>query len=491
MKSKAIKGPLANAFSGQNGIADFERDVPACRLTGRTDDTVTTGYIRPVEPVGFEITLGTLTGFAKPTLVKRDLMKLARQVVRHEVAHARFTDFTACAAWVAEGGVFKLLNLFEDCRIEHAERKRLRHAVFGAGRYARTGFNWHWHKLTDPKATKVTATGAILNIKHNWLVSAIDGPNVGAVTGKGAWDLACEYYSKACKAKTTRELFPLMREWVREFPYATTDPIGEGIGETLAPGRERGGKPSEDSESIGGGDCTPDTPKTTGGEGGGKSVCPGFDTTGSLDAPTADRLRGLAETLVTQTDSVADSIGACGSRLHLPGILNGEPSFRRAGGLGAPRLTLVCDMSGSMARVWGHDGLREVAVALATARGLSTEVWISGGRNAVRVTPDQLSRVLPTHGSESIGLAFRNIAEVNGFGELTVVLTDGQIGDGEVDAAKYRSLGCQCIGATIGAVCDLPRFVRQFGRVCLRETPAELIRAIVYEARQIAANAAR
>ena len=153
-----ITGPLAPAFIGSNGIGDFRRDVPSALITGQTDDTVTTAYIRPVNPTGFEVTLGTLAGFALPTLTARAKMTLARNVIRHEICHARYTDFQAIPEWTKETNNFPLLNVFEDIRIEYLEIMRLASTTFGAGKYTWRGFKWNWNKYTAGKGTSPTPT---------------------------------------------------------------------------------------------------------------------------------------------------------------------------------------------------------------------------------------------------------------------------------------------------------------------------------------------
>lgn len=468
-----------NAFKGQNGVADYRRDFSFRELKGRLCPKTQTGFIRPI-PGGHQITLGTLGGgFAKSGLTPREIMTLARRVVRHEVCHARWTDFSVGPAAVREGIPFPILNVFEDVRIEAREVARLESAVFGGGRFARRGFRWRWHKwVTPPRSTD--PLNLILAWKYGWRGESIySGPALSA-SGKSAIPILRSLFHRAQAAASTGDLLPIIREFLREFPSARESKPYADPGESLS--GEEGDGEADDSGSppLGEGcegDPSPASPKHR------QPSDYGFERDPSApDAILSGALRGIARGLMTRTEDCRAEIGASGDRIHLPGILSGDSAFRRVGGRDLPRLTLILDMSSSMQGPWVR-GLREVAVAMASIPGIQTSVWLSGGGRCEKVSPSDAGGFFPSHGSESIRRTLSIIDASEGFGDVVIVLTDGDVTDGDVDGAAYRARGVRILGAVAGHLPPryLEKFVSQFGRVLVRETPAQLVRDIVNE----------
>lgn len=521
-----------------SSVAEFRATYPGCPIVTRRGPDGS--FIRQ-SGLGFEITLGNVESMARPGLSMRALKTFARAVVKHEVAHAWHTDFVAYARLGKAYG-FPLVNLFEDCRIEGAEKRRWARLPRMAGKRAKR--SWGWAKVVARPATVSDPENYLLCHK-NFIAGEVlyDGPATTA-TGRPAPAFIAGMHQRlqgfkgAVCPTTTAGLEPLLREWVAAFPRrsATPDPVGAGNdgGETATgngPATERGeGKGlakgtapvSEGSEaeagkaegSEGEGVKLPPAPSPTsaptkvetpaearpGEIAGGRTtiVCDTWGTARAgadrLDAcPTASpldldlvhRIKSAARSMLARVPDVAE-VGESGSRLHLPGIAAGLPAFRRVHLTQAsPRVLFISDFSGSMETNYTMDGGREFAVAMAEGPGLEVKSVVTGNASWRAVDARWLATHRPYCSNESVPQTLESLERRGLFSwaDIIVIQTDGDLTDG-APGNRWRHRGIDLVGLLISDDMDRlvaagPTLAAHFTRGITAETPVQAMRALV------------
>src|SRR4030095_6858454 len=475
---------INRAFAGaDSGLDDFRAEFPFCPIYNKVDPKLDTAFIKRFG-TGFEVWLGYgVLKLAREKTVA-GVLGTARRFVRHELAHARFTDFSAGKDFK---GPFGLLNTFEDIRIEEKERAR---ASVKLGKR----WQWHWQKYM-PDMPQDTPEAYLLAKKFGCVCNA-DTYKGQAETASGytAWLYLERLFPMIQGACTTRELFPILEDFMKEFPWHKDTETPTRNPGTLSDTGKMAGDVSPDGAGTGktytdgAKDSDDRTPSAAIAHSKGTPVIHGMRFCGEPDIATLGKLSGMLKSLLCQTESVRDEIGETGNGIHLPGIIAGTPAFRRVLGTSAPVVTVICDMSGSMHEAWESRGLREIAIALAKCSGIKTKVWLTCNRDCLTVDADTVAKVLPRGASENLCNALARVSACNGFGDLCVVLTDGQVTDTNVDAFKYRASGVKIIAAMVGSLsaCELDTARKQFGRFLLRPTAPELLREIVREAQRLA-----
>ena len=147
----------------------------------------------------------------------RKLQRLCESLIRHEAAHGLFTDHNAeCQRECQEKGVhFRMLNVFEDARIEHLERERSRDRDTGEP----WRFHW-WCFYPEPRTTD--RPGSYFHSLINREASSWSRFGAGAPRwlGRPGVDLRVRdhYYRQTIQARRTQDLIPLCLEWMAEFP---------------------------------------------------------------------------------------------------------------------------------------------------------------------------------------------------------------------------------------------------------------------------------
>ena len=154
----------------------------------------------------------------------RKLQRFCEAVIRHEVAHGLFTDHDLAKIDLqcqAVGLPWRLLNVFEDARIEHLERERSKDPVTGKP----WRFHW-WCFVPVPKETE--RPGEYFHALLNKEASSWSRYSVGAPCwrGKAGVDarIRDHYYHRAIHTKQTADLIALCQEWMSEFPRPSTIP---------------------------------------------------------------------------------------------------------------------------------------------------------------------------------------------------------------------------------------------------------------------------
>jgi hypothetical protein len=156
----------------------------------------------------------------------RKLQRFCEALLRHEAAHGMFTEPPDELFRLGqEQGVHpRMLNVFEDARIEHLERERSRDPITGEP----WRFHW-WCFLPIPSHT---------NWPGQYFHSLIDreasswkrfGAGAPRWTGKPGLEVRVRdyYYRQVIQAKRSTDLIPLCLEWLSEFPRPATAKAGQ------------------------------------------------------------------------------------------------------------------------------------------------------------------------------------------------------------------------------------------------------------------------
>ncbi len=155
----------------------------------------------------------------------------AAAFTRHEMAHARFTtrNLAAVRDWcVANGISMRLLNIFEDGRIEHLWRE-----VSGER------FNWTQHEALVPFDHPLMVFLSIIQADGDREPRYSDAPDGEEIR---------DFYERAIAMETTESLYPLLLEWKARFGDADEAPPSSGDSES----DEVQGEPGGDDEQGGG-----------------------------------------------------------------------------------------------------------------------------------------------------------------------------------------------------------------------------------------------
>lgn len=410
----------------------------------------------------------------------RQMKDYAAALIRHEAAHGCYSErnLAATAAACVKAGVpFRLLNLFEDARIEHRDRTD----VTPAGAKVTVAERFNWDRWTaNPADTNDPAT--LFWSLVNREASSWSSYNVAAAKWTGSPDdrrAVTSFYDRAIKAENTGALIPLCQEWVKRFPPppkslprgsssigGQEDPTsGTGGGLGYAPpaeGRMKDPEPLKGTPEIEHGPVTPTVDET-------RELAYFNADAGYPDSAIQSKYRpvdGNRVRLLTQRlAGVVRAAGhaplrtSCGgSRLHMPGVMVGaERSFRQTKQSdGRRQLTVIFDFSGSMtgARRAGDQMEFMLALMQLHRKGiLHCNLWLSGEGRCLKVNAgwgwSAIKRLMPQRGSESIKATMqnRNVRADMDASSLTVVYTDGCLTDGDVDANHWRGLGIDVVGA--------------------------------------------
>lgn len=455
----------------------------------------------------------TINGPLRSTRTLR--VSYGERLLRHEKWHGLRTDRDLAALSAdcdARGIPFDLLNVAEDLRIEHIARRE-------EGRV----FAW-LHYNADPAKGGTTEPLA-------WLASCIlhevsNGGHAHAGYLRGRWkgapetarkrrgvvgpmrptfDVLAEFAEEMANAPSTRDVLDIVQDWVDTFPAAKHNPkdipmmpsrMG-GVGYTTSTGKSAshatdysGGCPKVDPSTLPPAERraleyflghTLDTLRLSDEE---------FRThTGSRiamveDAPNiANRLAAL----LGSVDPVRMRTATSGSRVHVRGVMTGDPSsFRsQATRSGKRKVVAIFDQSGSMSAQWYRHGAAFAAALLTLHRRgvLDVTVILTGGRSHAVVPstldPSALGRFPCSMGCESIDATLdAHKAKVQS-ADTVLIYTDGHLTDGDVDAGRWRSLGVDLVGCAVGGTNIHDALCGHFSRGITAESGAELATRIV------------
>ena len=435
---------------------------------------------------------------------------LYRNVYEHEAAHSVWTtrDLTGLGKILAAEKIpWRLMNLFEDCRIE-----RLWISIRRSGR----SFRWtRWEE--HPPVSKMSASSLLFHMKTEGLTrSGYRFPRAFIIAHRTHpnWRKVYEYYRRIISVHKTEDLVPILKDWLKDFPATGDDTIegdsghpGLGTGDLgEAIGEETGEHPADVSAEDPTGEAA--SPETTGK--GGKAGTRAKTT----KAPSHGRGSGGAASEVVPTidheserslrlaQLLAQAFRKCGilakgptarpsKRLNLRGLLRGDWSRpfigNTTGSVNKPHISLVMDCSGSMSCSTHYDRYHKVALRTddcgrILARALNELARLGHITGVVYGSSDggchsRTELPVPDHvltmdagleafsGSEGIGLTLAPglkpgcytkkgsgsfFEEIAAKSKIAIVYTDGCITDVPVNRAPLRARGVYTVGAYAG-----------------------------------------
>ena len=429
----------------------------------------------------------------RPSVGAQRLRYMAN-LVRHETLHGLYSGGADAVTVIQEaraaGIDLSLLNIAEDCRIEHISRP-------GYGPF-------QWLKFHERHVAISAPAHWLLERKQH------DGETLPARRWKGdkltarkrsgvadalrpTVDVLDEFYAEIVACPTMRDMLPVLRDFVETFPgsaFTDDERIPVSVRERIAgTGYSPEGVPVLVAETIYGKVREQKeqaaTYRVVGMDFYERSVSLGetvrLDNFDDVRAAIDDTFRVDGGALVAATS---------GSRLHTGNAMRGESSaFRRVSARRAPRLALIVDMSGSMRRQYvEHGGQFILAMHEATQAGaVDADIIFSGGNRSAIVPrdypADKLARVVPCHGSESIRDTLAAHREIIEGADAVIVYTDGCITDGIVNAGDWRARGVNLRGACVASGPRRERLsavmLEHFGSAILAPSGVELARRIV------------
>lgn len=166
-------------------------------------------------------------------------LNVVKAAFTHEACHGAYTDINVRATAVKcteEKVPFRLLNLFEDCRIE---------AAYVAERGKKFKFGWQRLLACNTPSEVDDPAHLLLLIKQREPLTVLKSVTPSSVTRgyvtwtgtpkvtdaagrtRGVVEVVLDFYLRAVKAEATSDLIPLVKEWVKVFGYnaGTLPPI--------------------------------------------------------------------------------------------------------------------------------------------------------------------------------------------------------------------------------------------------------------------------
>lgn len=455
----------------------------------------------------------TINGSLRSTRTLR--VNYGERLLRHEKWHGLRTDrdLPALAEECARRGIpFELLNVAEDLRIEHLARLD-----------EKRSFSWT-HYNADPAKGGTTEPLA-------WLASYIlhevsdSLPSAVVYYTRGKWkgtpetarnrrgvvepmaptfDVLCAFAQEMANAPSTRAVIDIVEDWVRTFPAAKHNPkdiprmpsrMG-GVGYTTS----RGGSTTTPDYSGG---CPKVDPST---------LPPverraleyflegpldllrlsdeDFHTHAGrrpIDMSNAPHVANKLAALLGSVDPMRVRTATSGSRVHVRGVMTGDPSSFRSQSMrsGKRKVVAIFDQSGSMMGDWHRHGATFAAALLTLHRRgiLDVTVILTGGRSHAVVPPSldpsALGRFPCNMGCESVDATLAAHKDKVQAADTVLIYTDGHLTDGDVDAGKWRSLGVDLVGCAVGRSHVQEMLQAHFARGITADSGAELATRIV------------
>jgi hypothetical protein len=480
---------LSEAYSV--GILDEKHP---CKTGCWSYDSTDARHVIKISPLAYDT-------IATPSLgagVRKLVAQLFTAVYEHEAAHSRFTTKNLKGlndALKAKKIPWRLLNLFEDVRIENRWMRMLRRR-----------FNWlRWEKYPDD-VSKVTPSALLYWLKTSMTING--GIPRACRTHfhiHPNWSKVTAYYWDILRCNTTEELVDVAERWLKDFPRTSDDSIegAGGMGGDLGTGdlKDAMTEAGEAVEKVKSGDRGPINPEH--GKAPSTEIRPGTvtdkgtgpgDATGAESAlyegelpktkeeqnefKTAFRLAAMLATAFKGEGVMKAPSTRPSRRLNLKAILRkcyDLPYIGKVvGRAGRPHISILFDGSSSMrgavcsidregktiinSDVAGRILLRALSI-LARKGFISGDAYLcaSGGvnfRTALPIRPLDFKRFHGFSGSEGFGQALtptRAKAATSCFAEvsrhrLAICYTDGCITDKEINRGPLHERGVHTLG---------------------------------------------
>jgi hypothetical protein len=401
----------------------------------------------------------------RPGLTKEDKENYLKSFYRHEVGHARFTerDLRGTSAQLKSIGVsFSTYNLFEDARIEHLMRKD-----FGP-------FSWLKFE-TSPEVNK----GSRAEVLFFSLVQA-EGQEAAlppSTLEHPDYPEVLSFYQRALLPKTSSDLFPLLKEWVKRFGNSKDADSDLSQGSELQQNPSLAQALDDKSESV-------NNEK----EKGSRENPPSEDRqTAEYDTEQAAQAANALSKLFESKTLRVGTASPVGARFSARHEASGREAFRRkeVKSRGRKTVELFIDCSGSM-RWEPFENARALVKALSilAQRGfVSGNVVLCGGSRpevmSLPVQESHLSKILATYPREGLELALsQRLSECSKADEV-MVFTDGRLVDAPVDKKFLHTRGIFTWGLYVGGTEVVEGLLKYFDKVVCRKDLKALVDAML------------
>jgi len=447
--------------------------------------------------------------------IKPQDIEFIEQVFCHEISHMLWTDKKLSHIKKELEAVkipFTLLNIFEDARIEYRWRTA-----------TRKKFNWvKWEKLVDVDNEKYKSEpfgkwklqpevplGYLMNIikSEDYIQSIKDKYSINTKLINRIYD---HYYTKIKATHTTRQLKPLMVEWVKEFGLPENIKNEHAAGSVMIIGESLSGKELKEltGKSI---------KVLEGGHGFGMS-----EGLATEDAKARQQKSNKFEnhplTEYSNGDLLQTSNGTYdisqvpllvskykkafvgykakgpteipGKKLNIRSIISRKPDIyigERNKSWKSRKIALVVDTSGSMGGepISNARLLVRVLSDLTRSGYCSGHVILSGVRGKslhqtfkLPITEDIITRIPGNYGAEGIEQAFKGTQGILKKADYVLTFTDGHITDTPMNREYWHAMNICSYGLYVNSNANLNDYrdslLRHFDRVIAKKNMMEL-----------------
>jgi hypothetical protein len=424
------------------------------------------------------------------------LKRFTEAVIRHETEHGRLTDRSddvpnACQSHDIP---FRLWNLFEDVRIEYASATR----KGGDGAF-------RWINFQDVEDSYTSAVNLLLACKLNE-AGIKKSPSSAVPKWMGAEHVmykgklkktrlvVLDFYRRACACVSSMSLLPVILEWIdifgKEAPAGgdasingVTDPNDK---DTLIQSDRKDNKTEKLDD-----DQHPENKPA-----GRWSSRPNK----KMNHDQISRIARAMGRVMTNAKVVKNRLNCNGHKLNANQAMQGsEKVFQTRGRQRGKRsLTLIVDMSGSMDYTYTLHGGKEFILAFRklAKQGkidlniLLTQNWGGSKSASYRIkstdTDEWINSLRPDGHGERIMHCMKRFDRLIKSSTTSVIFTDADLTDSDIDITMYRQKGYNTIGAYIEAHEENLEVSRRemnehFARSAIATEPVELAQRLMRE----------
>jgi hypothetical protein len=401
-------------------------------------------------------------------------VKLLKEVIKHEVGHALYTDKTnkTFEALRSRGIPFTLFNLFEDCRIEYLIAKNL-------PQYGR----FYWHRYIDFEERAQTPSEALYYLKQMEAMYRVSNCKSQALSAYkrymndiGSLGTSCDYYqSTNSKGKPVKMADGIIKYYIRYCEFGNTlesqieiiecwvksfgvDIPKEYKGELLVNGKvDPNAKPSETINRTSETDPISNV---------------SFDKITNRDFPAtleelqhAKRISQKLSSIVRKGSIAKNKLAQVGSKLNIAkAITRNSNCFNSSGkNTGKRKVAMLVDFSGSMRQTWSVNGGKEFVSAfslLAKSNLIKLDIVISYNNIGYNISNHDISDILeiyPNGNHEALDTNLKRYWPLVQKANTVILFTDGMLTGNIVNESQYRSKGIDLIAACIPNARHLPK----------------------------------
>lgn len=396
---------------------------------------------------------------------QKQQVELGVRILRHEAWHGRVTvrDLDQIAAQCKARSIpFLLVNLMEDMRLEEAAR-------------VAEGESFEWWRFLDYKHARNPLEALMNMVIHESPRSQLFVPatHPKAQTHGLLWsDKVTEFAQRIKAAADTFAVVDLAQDWVEYWASEGWTAQQQTVPNNGVHTGDRIGTDSDGSLQVNSTHRSEqDRVHAPQGNHSNTATIPtrmpkrveytrfrdyhgGLPLVGRDADAVASEMRGiLARTASQHSVRVAST----GSRLHVAGVAaRSEQAFRTYGKTGGrPRITVLMDFSGSMARDWAEHGRLFTAAMLRLIRtgAIDGRVYATGGGTMAELpatlSDAELNTLGPHKNGENIRDTLAALQQEVRDSDVVLIYTDGELMDGHVDAGEWRRKGVDLVGSVV------------------------------------------